>query len=131
MEIWIYFLAAGLIFAIVMYLLYCNGFVVTEVIAAVVLVFLPGKNSDKVKIVSCNGRIRHVGRFHESRIYQFSLDTQLSKGEAEVLLLDQKKRELLRLNRHSAIGITELDRGSRYYLHWEFKGATGKCDLHW
>jgi len=40
-----------------------------------------------------------MGRFYESRTYTFVLDAQLSKGDVELLLLDKKKRPLLKLNR--------------------------------
>lgn len=131
MGIWVNILVAGLIIWVVMYLLYRSGIAVIEVIAAAVIVFRRGKSGDKVSMVSCNGWIRHVGRFRESRIYQFSLDSQLSKGEVGVLLLDRKKREILRLNSGSPSGRAELQRESRYYLRWEFRNATGKCELFW
>lgn len=72
-----------------------------------------------------------MGRFRESRTYEFTLEAQLSKGNVEVILLDKKKQQLLKLNRQSPSGKLELDAKNRYYLRWDFKGATGKCELHW
>ena len=44
MELWLWLLIGfWVVFGIGMYLLYRNGFAVTEVIAAVVLLFWPGK----------------------------------------------------------------------------------------
>ena len=94
-------------------------------------VFRPGKDADKVTLDSCTGWVKHVGRFRESRTYEFILDCQLSKGDVEVFLLNKKKKQLLKLNRQFPAGSAELDGKSRYYLRWEFKNATGKCELHW
>lgn len=113
------------------YLLYRRGFAVTKSIAAILFVFRPGKQGDRVSLDSCTGWVRHMGRFRDSRVYAFSLDCRLSKGSAEVLLLDRQKQELLRLNQVRSTGEIELDGGSRYYLRWEFKNATGKCELRW
>lgn len=59
------------------------------------------------------------------------LDAQLSKGDVELQLLDQEKQPLLKLNRQLMSQRIDLDGKSRYYLRWEFKGATGKCELRW
>lgn len=81
---------------------------------------------------ACTGWVRHMGYFYENRIYAFALDTQLTKGNAEVLLLDQNKQPLLKFDRQNPIRSTHLDRqNSRYYLQWKFHSAFGKCELHW
>ncbi|MCI9121773.1 MAG: hypothetical protein HFG00_09675 [Oscillibacter sp.] len=59
------------------------------------------------------------------------METQLSKGDVEVCLLDRKRQQLLRLNRQSPEGCIELDGKSRYYLYWKFQSATGRCELRW
>lgn len=56
---------------------------------------------------------------------------QLSKGSAEVMLLDRDKRQLMKLDSQSLTGKIDLDAKNKYYLRWEFKGATGKCELRW
>ena len=124
----IYFLTAAGIFAL---LLYRQGFMVTKSIAAVLFLFRPGKNRDRASLCSCSGWVRHRVRLRETGAYQFSLDLRLSNGGAEVSLLDLKKREILCLNRQLGTGTAELERSGRYYLRWEFKGATGSCELHW
>lgn len=131
MKTSLYFLISGVIFVFVIYILYIQGLAATKQIAAVLFVFRPGRNSGRASLNSCTGWVRHIGRFRESRTYTFTFESQLSKGEAEVLLLDGKKQELLRLNRHSASGTAALSKGQRYYLLWKFKSATGKCELHW
>lgn len=120
-----------LILGVVVSLLYAQGIMVSKRIVAVLFVFRPGNGCEKAALDSCTGWVKHIGGFHESRIYEFSLDAQLSKGNAEVFLLDKKKQPLMQLNQQSPVGSVELDAKSRYYLRWEFQNATGKCELHW
>lgn len=110
---------------------YFRRIAVSKSIAAMMFVFRRGKNIDRAALDSCSGWIKYMGSFHESRTYDFALALHLSKGNAEVILLDAKKRQLLKLNRQSPAGTIALDAKNTYYLRWEFKGATGKCELHW
>lgn len=125
-----YLILAALLSALI-YLLHRQSFVTTKCIAAVLFVFRPGKQADCVSINSCTGWVRHVGRFRQDRTYTFCLDCQLSAGSVGVTLLDRQKRELLCLNQNNCTGKLELSGNTRYYLRWEFKNATGKCELHW
>ena len=111
--------------------LYFRSIITSKCIAAILFVFLPGKDMDRVTLDSCTGWVRHIGYFHETRPYEFTLDTQLSRGTAEVILLDKKKRQLMRLGSQFPGGKIDLDAKNRYYLRWEFKNAAGKCELHW
>ena len=104
----------------------------TKCIRASAFAFLPGKNGDHAKLDACTGWVRHMGRFYENRTYSFALDAQLTKGNVEVLLLDKKKHTLLKLNRQFPSQTIDLDgENNRYYLRWEFKSASGKCELRW
>ena len=107
------------------------GIATTKSICAVLFVFHPGKNGDKAALDSCTGWVRHRGRFYESGTYTFVLDTQLSSGSAEVFLLDHNKRPLLTLSKQLPSQAITLDGKSKYYLRWEFKHASGKCELRW
>lgn len=113
------------------YLLYCRGIAVSKHIRAVLFFFQPGSGEDRVTVDACTGWVKHAARFRESRRYTFALETHLSKGEVELLLLDRERRQLLRLDRHTPTGTAELDGRSRYFLRWRFQNATGKCELHW
>ena len=113
------------------YLLYSQGLAVSKSITAVLFAFRPGKEADKVTLDSCSGWVRHAARFRESRTYEFALDGRLARGDVDVALLDREKRLLLKLDRRRPAGRVELDGNSRYYLRWEFKSATGRCELHW
>ena len=73
-----------------------------------------------------------MGRFYENRTYTFALDDQLTKGVVEVRLLDRKKQPLLELSKQIPAQTIALNgEKSRYYLRWEFKNASGTCELHW
>ena len=110
---------------------YFRSIAISKSIAAILFVFLPGRDADKATLDSCTGWVKHMGRFRESRTYEFTLDTQLSKGDVGVILLDANKELLVRLNRQSPTGTIDLDAKNRYYLRWKFEDATGKCVLHW
>lgn len=111
---------------------YWGAIATTKCIKAILFVFLPRKTGDKVKLDACTGWVRHMGRFYENRTYTFALDARLTKGEAEVLLLDQKKQPLLKLTRENPAQSIHLEgETSRYYLQWKFYSASGKCELHW
>lgn len=104
----------------------------TKCLRAVLFSFLPGKRVDRAALNACTGWVRHMGRFYENRTYEFVLDAQLTNGDVEVQLLDQKKQPILKLNRQCPSRTIDLDgEKSRYYLRWEFHGATGKCELRW
>ena len=66
----------------VIYLLYSQGIAISKSIAAIIFVFRPGRNTDRVTVDSCTGWVKHVGRFHKSRTYEFVLDMQLSQGDS-------------------------------------------------
>ena len=110
---------------------YFWGIAVTKSISAIQFMFWPGKNKDRAALTACTGWVKHMGRFYESGTYTFVLDAQLSKGDAEVLLLDKKKQPLLKLNRQSPSQTIDLDEKNRYYLRWEFQNASGRCELRW
>ena len=110
---------------------YFRSIAVSKSITAILFVFRPCRDADKVTLDSCTGWIKHMGRFSESRTYKFTLDTQLSKGDAKVILLNTIKEPLVELNRRSPTSTIELDAKNRYFLLWKFEGATGKCVLHW
>ena len=112
-------------------LAYILSIAAVKSIRAVLFVFRRGKNWDEARLEACSGYVRHRGNFSESKTYVFVLDAQLTKGDAEALLLDKKKRPLLKLSRQFPSQAIDLDGNSRYYLRWEFRGASGKCALRW
>ena len=130
MNIPLFIAAFAAVFAFI-YLLYGQGFAVLRRTRAVMFIFRHGKHADKAALDSCTGWVKHAGRFRESGTYQFFLDARLSTGSVEVLLLDRKKRPLMKLDPQSPTCNIELDMKNRYYLRWEFQNATGTCELRW
>lgn len=120
-----------LLVILVVLLLYRQGFVVTRRIRAVLFVYRPGRTADRLELNSCTGWTRRAVRLPKSGAYHFSLADSLSRGTAEVLLLDRNKQPLLTLNRRSPAGTVELHRNGRYILRWSFDGATGRCEVSW
>ena len=53
------------------------------------------------------------------------------RGDVAVILLDREKQQLMKINLQSSTCKIELDAKNRYYLCWEFKGVTSKCELRW
>ena len=125
------FIAFSVVVFVFIYILYCQGFAVLRRTSAIMFVFRHGKNADKATLDSCTGWVKHAGKFRESKTYEFFLDAQLSKGNVKVILLDRKKQSLIKLSPQYPTCKIELDVRNRYYLRWEFKGATGKCELRW
>lgn len=113
------------------FVLYRYGFMLTKGIVAALFVFRPGRDGDRTTLSSCTGWVRHMGRFAGGRTYVFALETALSQGEAEVRLLDGRKQTLLRLTPQSPEGRLTARPRTRYCLRWEFRHATGKCELKW
>lgn len=111
--------------------LYIRSLMESKSVAAVLYAHRPGRNADRLTLNSCTGWVRHVGYFHESGMYAFTLDAQLLRGTAEVKLLDRKKRQLMRVSPQSPTGKIALDAKGRYYLCWDLKGVTGRCELRW
>lgn len=130
MNIPLFIASFAVVFAFI-YILYCQGFAVLRRTSAIMIVFRRGKRADKATLDSCTGWVKHAVRFRESETHEFILDAQLSKGNVEVILLDRKKQPLMKLTPQSPRCKIESDVRNRYYLHWEFKSATGKCELRW
>ena len=94
---------------------YFRSIAISKSIVAILFVFRPGRDADKATLDSCTGWVKHMGRFRESRTYEFTLDGQLSKGDVEVTLLDAKKEPLMKLNQQSPVGKIDLDAKNRYF----------------
>ena len=108
-----------------------SGMAFYKSISAVVFIFMPVGEEDRFRLKSCSGWVEYRARFHENRVYEFVLGGRLTAGSAEVLLMDEKKQEILKLNQHSPAGRVELDGRKKYYLRWEFRAASGICGLRW
>lgn len=100
-------------------------------ITAVLFIFRPGRDRVRAALTSCSGWVRHAVKFRESGTYEFTLDSELSQGSAEVYLLDGKKQPQFKLSLLNSSQEIYLEAKSKCYLRWEFKSASGKCELRW
>ena len=83
-----------LVICAVVFFLYSQGLVESKKIKAILYVFRPEKDADRVTLDSCTGWVKHAGRFCESRSYEFTIECQLSSGDVDVILLDKEKQLL-------------------------------------
>ena len=107
----------------IMYLLYINGYMVMNNKKA--LTFIGSQRGNKASFTSCNGWMKRVVKFSESRNYAFDLDVKLSKGDMQVELLDEKKQPIMRLDGNNPKAVIEVVAGGRYYLVYRFNKASG------
>ena len=116
-----------------LYLLYINAFLVIRAMSA--LVFLSTtrwwSTRPSAKVRSCTGYARKVLKFKESRTYQFSFTSKLSKGSVTAEIQGRNQETLLLLDSEHANGALDVKAGERYYLVVRFKGATGRFELSW
>ena len=118
-----------LVMGIVMYLLYINGWMVLSSKSAVT--FVGSRGGKSASFSGCNGSIRRIVRFSESRVYTFSLDCALTKGSMTATLLGPDKQELLCLSSDHPSAAVALEKKKRYTLVLRFQSATGRYGLHW
>ena len=112
-----------------MYLLYLNGWMVVNAKSAAA--YVGSKRGTSASFSHCSGYVRRIVRFREDRVYTFTLDSALTKGEMTVSLLGPDKKELLRLSSDQPCMAAELERKKRYTLILHFHCATGRYGLRW
>ncbi len=111
----------------VMYLLYTGGYMVMNNKKA--LTFIGSQRGNKASFTSCNGWMKRVVKFKESRNYAFDLDVKLSKGDMQIELLDEKKQLIMRLDGDNPKAVIEVASDRRYYLVYRFTKASGNYEL--
>lgn len=116
----------------VFYLLYSNGYMVVSKKRALMFVgSIGGVRNCKATFTSCNGQMMRVVRFKESRLYAFTLHTELTAGEMAVELLDSDKKVIMELNSENQTGSADINCKKRYYLVFRFKATSGSCEFEW
>lgn len=113
----------------VLYLLYINGYLVTNMKKAVM--YIETRRGTHATFSACTGYTKRMVRFKESRPYHFTLSSELTKGELSVELLHSKKHQIMFLNGNQRNADLAIDKNKRYYLVVRFHSATGNYDLHW
>lgn len=131
MTVSIGFIFFMIIFAVVMILLCYNGILDFQCKAA--LLFTGNRLPDGERLVmeSCTGRVSRKVKFSEDGKYEFSLETELTGGSAEVIILDSHRVEIARLDGDTTHSCAALNKGERYSLRWKFSHASGECRIKW
>lgn len=117
------------ILAGVFYFLYINGCLVINAKSA--LSFIGSPKGSSASFSACNGYIKRIVRFKADKIYTFTLNAELTKGDMTVELLDASKQVIMCLNRSNPRASIAVENKKRYYLVLHFKSATGKYFLNW
>ena len=120
----------AILFCILMYFLYINGYMIINAKRAAVFIgSIRGKGTCGASFRSCSGYMKRIMRFRESRAYHFVLDAKLVSGEMEVEILDRDKKVILHLDEKSPEATIEADGKKRYTLIFRFKSATGEFKM--
>ena len=121
-----------LVLGAIFYLLYMNGYMIVNRKRALMFVGrMRGTNSCKATFTSCNGHMRRVVRFKQSRLYAFTLHTELTAGEMTMELLDSDKKVIMELNSENQMGSVDINCKKRYYLVFRFQTASGSYEFQW
>lgn len=112
-----------------LYLLWENGYMVTQAKRAVK--FIESEKGKRASFSFCTGFTRRRVNFKENKVYHFAFAPELSGGEVSAELLDADKQPLLRLTAASPSADVELSSAGRYYLVFHFQSASGKYALSW
>ena len=87
-----------LLLPVIYYVLYINGYMVVGSKSARVFVGKNrGTNAYWSQFADCNGTLKRVARFRNSKEYKFHLDAGLADGTISVELLDKEKNVIMKL----------------------------------
>lgn len=121
-----------LVVGILFYVLYIYGYMVINAKRAVMFVgSIRGYDSCKASFSSCDGYMKRVMRFTESKTYHFALESELTKGAMSVEILDAGKQKVLELNSIHPGDSLDVQKNERYYIIFRFQMASGKYELRW
>ena len=118
-----------LIIGIVFYLVYINGFLSIQSKRAIL--YIGSLKGNSARFSSCTGYSKRVIRFRDSRIYCVAFDSELTKGDVSVEILNSAKQTVACLSLNTPNGRIDAEKGKRYYLLIRFQSATGRYILSW
>lgn len=117
---------------ILCYLLWINGYMVLNKKRAVLFTgSILGKNRCKVRFSSCNGFVKKIIKFSDSRSYQFNFSNHITKGNVSIEILNKNKEIILNLSPSVPTGILDVNKKEKYYLVLKFDKADGEYKLTW
>lgn len=114
------------------YLLYINGFLIFSAKIAVSFRGYIRKNGEcSFSFAMCNGIIKHVIKFKETKTYFMNFNSNISSGEFVMTLYDKYKNTLITCTENNYHMNIKLEKEKRYYLVFMFKNASGECNIQW
>lgn len=117
---------------IIFYVLYSNGYMVLGKKTAKIFVGKNrGTNAYWSQFAECNGEMKKVARFRNSKEYKFHLDAGLAEGAVSVELLDKEKNVIMQLTPETPDASFTVDKKLRYYMVYKFDHATGSYEMTW
>jgi len=117
---------------VIYYVLYINGYMVVGSKSAKIFVGKNrGTNAYWSQFAGCNGTLKRVARFRDSKEYKFRLDAGITEGTVSVELLDKDKNLIMKLTAENPDACFTVDKKLRYYMVYKFEHATGSYELTW
>ena len=117
---------------IIFYVLYSNGYMVLGKKTAKIFVGKNrGTNAYWSQFGECDGELKKVARFRNSKEYKFHLDVGLAEGTVSVELLDKDKNVIMKLTPENPEASFAVDKKQRYYMVYKFEHATGSYEMTW
>lgn len=107
--------------------LYNQGFMIVKSYSAVT--FIGSAKGTGARFTSCNGYLKRIIRFKEAGNQTFTLDTELSKGNIVVELLDSDKQTVMKLDCMNNCASVAVEKNKKYYLAINFISATGRYSI--
>lgn len=113
--------------------LYLNGYIPIRVIRALLFIGSSGikHNQCQARFSTCTGYIQYILTIHEAKTVLFSFDTILTKGNIQILVLNQAKQPVLQLTPDCPTGQLQANPQQRYRIKIIFDGADGNYRLTW
>ena len=117
---------------IIFYVLYSNGYMILGKKTAKIFVGKNrGTNAYWSQFAECNGELKKVARFRNSKEYKFHLNAGLAEGTVSVELLDKDKDVIMKLTPETPDASFTVDKKLRYYMVYKFEHATGSYEMTW
>lgn len=117
---------------IIFYVLYSNGYMILGKKTAKIFVGKNrGTNAYWSQFAECNGELKKVARFRNSKEYKFHLNAGLAEGTVSVELLDKDKNVIMKLTPETPDASFTVDKKLRYYMVYKFEHATGSYEMTW
>lgn len=131
MEALLIIISLFIFFAVIFYILYINGFAVIKSVTCIKCLAPIGKYNSKVSVLKCDGYIKRIIKFKESRKYHFNFNCNISNGYISAKVENKFGESLLELDSNNRNDTLDVKSFERYYLILSFKKADGDVEIKW